>query len=135
MLLMSLDQRGAVPVDTHMFTIAKQYLPHLASQKTVTTRVYTEIGDHFRGLYGEFAGWAHSVLFSADLKHLRTVETKVEVNSKTVKKKKDKQDVTPKPSKLKDIKNVKLNEKLKIKREKDKKFSPVRTTRKRAKLK
>merc|ERR1711936_1079733 len=103
--------------------------------KTVTDRVYTEIGDHFRDLYGEFAGWAHSVLFSADLKHLRTVETKVEVNSKIVKKKKEKQEVILKPSKLKDIKNVKLNEKLKIKSEKEKIFSPVRTTRKRKKQK
>ena len=60
-----------VPVDTHMFNIAKQYLPHLNKTKTVTDRVYLEIGDHFRSLYGDYAGWAHSVLFSADLKHLQ----------------------------------------------------------------
>jgi len=70
-LLMSMDQAGAVPVDTHMFNIAKQYLPHLAQVKTVTDRVYLEIGNHFRSLYGDYAGWAHSVLFSADLKHLK----------------------------------------------------------------
>jgi len=70
-LLMSLDQAGAVPVDTHMFNIAKQYLPHLEQHKTVTDKVYLEIGNHFRSLYGEYAGWAHSVLFSADLKHLK----------------------------------------------------------------
>lgn len=70
-LLMSLDQPGAVPVDTHMFNIAKQYLPHLNKTKTVTDKVYAEIGDHFRSLYGGHAGWAHSVLFSADLKHIQ----------------------------------------------------------------
>ncbi len=70
-LLMSLDQPGAVPVDTHMFNIAKQYLPHLNKTKTVTDKVYAEIGDHFRALYGGHAGWAHSVLFSADLKHIQ----------------------------------------------------------------
>jgi len=70
-LLMSLDQPGAVPVDTHMFNIAKQYLPHLNKTKTVTDKVYAEIGDHFRTLYGGHAGWAHSVLFSADLKHIQ----------------------------------------------------------------
>ena len=70
-LLMSLDQPGAVPVDTHMFNIAKQYLPHLNKTKSVTDKVYAEIGDHFRKLYGGYAGWAHSVLFSADLKHIQ----------------------------------------------------------------
>ena len=70
-LLMSLDQPSSVPVDTHMFNIAKQYLPHLSKNKTVTDKVYMEIGDHFRGLYGTYAGWAHSVLFSADLKHIQ----------------------------------------------------------------
>jgi len=74
-LLMSMDQAGAVPVDIHMFNIAKQYLPHLEQHKTVTDKVYKEIGNHFRSLYGEYAGWAHSVLFSADLKHLRELKT------------------------------------------------------------
>lgn len=74
-LLMSMDQAGAVPVDTHMFNIAKQYLPHLEQNKTVTDKVYLEIGNHFRSLYGEYAGWAHSVLFSADLKHLKENKT------------------------------------------------------------
>ena len=32
-LLMSLDQPGSVPVDTHMLNIARRYLPHLAAQK------------------------------------------------------------------------------------------------------
>ena len=80
-LLMSLDQPGAVPVDTHMFNIAKQYLPHLGKTKTVTDRVYLEIGNHFRSLYGEYAGWAHSVLFSADLKHIqKSVENQNKAN-------------------------------------------------------
>ena len=53
-------------------TAANKYLPHLKSYKSVTDKIYKEIGSHFRGLYGEYAGWAHSVLFSADLKHLQT---------------------------------------------------------------
>merc|ERR1711915_107993 len=73
-LLMSLDQPSSVPVDTHVFQIAKQYLPHLNNCKTVTAKIYTEIGDHFRGLYGEYAGWAHSVLFSADLRHSQNLK-------------------------------------------------------------
>jgi len=82
-LLMSMDQAGAVPVDTHMFNIAKQYLPHLAQIKTVTNRVYLEIGNHFRSLYGDYAGWAHSVLFSADLKHLKDNKTAKVVEKET----------------------------------------------------
>ena len=55
-----------------MFQIAaEKYLPHLKKYKSVTDKVYAEIGDHFRGLYGGHAGWAHSVLFSADLRQFR----------------------------------------------------------------
>jgi len=83
---MSLDKTDAIPVDTHMFQIAaKSYLPHLKGYKSVTEKIYSEIGNHFRSLYGDYAGWAHSVLFSADLGHLKHIE-----NGKTNKiKKKD----------------------------------------------
>ena len=70
-LLMSLDQPGAVPIDTHMLTIAKKYLPDLRNQKTVSHKVYLEVSNFFRSLYGKYAGWAHSVLFSADLKRIQ----------------------------------------------------------------
>jgi len=110
-LLMSMDQAAAVPVDTHMFNIAKQYLPHLEQNKTVTDKVYLEIGNHFRSLYGEYAGWAHSVLFSADLKHLKENKTgentiKVEKKQKVVKVESEKQKSTVKEEKwiLTDIK-------------------------------
>ena len=80
-LLMSLDQPSAIPVDTHMFQIAAQkYLPHLRQRKSVTDKVYEEIGDHFRGLYGPYAGWAHSVLFSADLRHLQNIKSESKGN-------------------------------------------------------
>ena len=51
----------AIPVDTHVFQIAKTYMPHLTSTKSVTDRVYNEIVQHFQQLYGPYAGWAHSV--------------------------------------------------------------------------
>ena len=74
-LLMSLDQRNAIPVDTHMFQVAKKYLPHLNQYKSVTDKVYMEIADHFRNLYGDYSGWAHSVLFSADLRHFQSMNS------------------------------------------------------------
>ncbi|XP_042212826.1 N-glycosylase/DNA lyase-like isoform X1 [Homarus americanus] len=82
--LMSMGHLGAIPVDTHVFQIAaRDYLPHLRSCKTVTDKVYREIADHFRCVFGEYAGWAHSVLFSADLKKFETLKTE----EKQVKKK------------------------------------------------
>jgi N-glycosylase/DNA lyase len=68
--LMSMDCIGAIPVDTHVWQIAvRDY--HLLSkqkQKSLTEKTYKAIGDHFRELFGPYAGWAHSVLFAADLK-------------------------------------------------------------------
>ncbi|KAK2718045.1 N-glycosylase/DNA lyase-like [Artemia franciscana] len=69
--LMSLDKTCAIPVDTHVFQIAKTYLPALAEKKSVTHRIYSEISIFFQELYGPYAGWAHTVLFSADLRHLK----------------------------------------------------------------
>ncbi|XP_072015380.1 N-glycosylase/DNA lyase-like [Amphiura filiformis] len=74
--LMSLDKTGAIPVDTHVWQIAaRDYMPKLAKTKSLTDKIYREIGDHFRGLFGEYAGWAHSVLFSADLKKFKKDNT------------------------------------------------------------
>lgn len=50
-------------------------------QKTLTKATYDAIGDHFRKIWGKEAGWAHSVLFTADLKAFSdrlTVKTEVE---------------------------------------------------------
>lgn len=58
---MSLNHLEAIPVDTHVFQISQRYLPHLRSKKTVTDKIYNEIGEYFRNLYGNYAGWAHTV--------------------------------------------------------------------------
>ena len=34
----------------------------------MTRATYDAVGDHFRELWGKEAGWAHSVLFTADLR-------------------------------------------------------------------
>ena len=52
----------------------RDYLPHLAKNKTLTDRTYQEIGKFWRELHGEYAGWAHSVLFSADLKRFKDLK-------------------------------------------------------------
>lgn len=43
--LMSLDKHEAVPVDTHLWQITtKHYMPHLVKTKTLTDKVYKQIG-------------------------------------------------------------------------------------------
>ncbi|KAK9869124.1 hypothetical protein WA026_002881 [Henosepilachna vigintioctopunctata] len=60
--LMSLGHLEALPVDTHVYQIAsKFYMPQLSTRKTVTDKIYNDIGNHFRELYGPLAGWAHTV--------------------------------------------------------------------------
>lgn len=62
---MSLGHLQSIPVDTHVYQIAKRfYMPNLANNKTVTEKIYNEIGNHFRQLYGPLAGWAHTVSIS-----------------------------------------------------------------------
>ncbi|CAH0550640.1 unnamed protein product [Brassicogethes aeneus] len=87
--LMSLGHLQAIPVDTHIYQIAKRlYMPKLHQQKTVTDKIYNEIGDHFRELYGPLAGWAHTVLFCADLKKFQGNNEKEDTNTKPKKKNK-----------------------------------------------
>ena len=100
-LLMSCDQPSAVPVDTHMFSIAKQYKPELARTKTVTEKVYQEVSQLFRDMYGDYAGWAHSVLFSADLKYFQKMDLEQVKLSNEVKTEEDPESEPKQPSKKK----------------------------------
>ncbi|XP_025017346.1 N-glycosylase/DNA lyase isoform X2 [Tetranychus urticae] len=65
--LMSLDKHDAIP-DTHVWKIAiNDYMPHMKKNKTMTDKAYKEVGNFFRSHFGPYSGWAHSVLFTADL--------------------------------------------------------------------
>ncbi|KAI8635145.1 DNA glycosylase [Xylariaceae sp. FL1651] len=67
--LMGLGWGEAVPVDTHVLQIAQRdYNFGTTKTKTFSKVVYDSIGDHFRKLWGPQAGWAQSVLFTANLK-------------------------------------------------------------------
>lgn len=86
--LMGLGWGEAVPVDTHVWQIAQRdYKFGKTKTKTFNKAMYDAVGDHFRELWGKYAGWAHSVLFTADLKTFseRTVK-KEEDKTVTVKK-------------------------------------------------
>lgn len=52
MCLMSLDKTGAIPVDTHVWQFAvRHYLPKLQTAKSVTDKLYREIGETESGVF------------------------------------------------------------------------------------
>lgn len=66
--LMSLGHLEAIPVDTHIFQVARaNYMPHLEKQKTVTPKVHEEVSRHLRELWGPLAGWAQAIVFCAKI--------------------------------------------------------------------
>ncbi|KAL2353153.1 DNA glycosylase [Cryomyces antarcticus] len=67
--LMGLGWGEAVPVDTHVWQIAQRdYKFGKGKHSSLTKATYDAVGDKFRSLWGKEAGWAHSVLFTADLR-------------------------------------------------------------------
>jgi len=92
--LMGLGWGEAVPVDTHVWQIAvKDYRFGKGKHSSLTKATYDAIGNRFRSLWGKEAGWAHSVLFTADLRAfaerlVAKTETKTE-NEVVVKKEED----------------------------------------------
>ncbi|XP_068453590.1 N-glycosylase/DNA lyase [Clinocottus analis] len=74
--LMSLDKMEAVPVDTHVWQIAKRDYGYAAGsqQKSITDKLHRDLGDYFRRLWGPYAGWAQSVLFCSDLKKFQKLK-------------------------------------------------------------
>lgn len=68
--LMGLGWGEAVPVDTHVWQIAQRdyNFGKGSKTKTFTKTMYDAVGDHFRKIWGPQAGWAQSVLFTANLK-------------------------------------------------------------------
>ncbi|KAF8798192.1 N-glycosylase/DNA lyase [Phlegmacium glaucopus] len=70
-LLMSLDKKEVVPVDTHVHQIALKHYGFKSTSRgkaTMTPKLYEELSSKFFSIWGDYAGWAHSVLFTADLK-------------------------------------------------------------------
>lgn len=92
--LFSLDQHHAIPVDTHVWQMTVRYfLPELAG-KSLTLRLHQEVQDVFVNRFGKYAGWAHQVLFIAELssqqallpEHLRLPKQNVDRVKRKVKK-------------------------------------------------
>jgi 3-methyladenine DNA glycosylase/8-oxoguanine DNA glycosylase len=61
--LFSLDKDDAIPVDTHIWRIARaRYAPELAG-RSLTPAAYARVGEAFRERFGPRAGWAQQTLF------------------------------------------------------------------------
>jgi len=74
--LFSLKQAGAIPVDVHVWNIAcRDYDDDgkLKLAKSLTPTIYREVGELFRSRFVNKAGWAHSLLFVAELPSFRPV--------------------------------------------------------------
>jgi N-glycosylase/DNA lyase len=56
--LFSLDKAECVPVDTHVFQIAKRF-KFTKQKSSLNSTVYQEINSAFVKRYGDKAGWAH----------------------------------------------------------------------------
>jgi N-glycosylase/DNA lyase len=70
--LFSLDQVDAIPIDTHVWRIAcRDYDTTLSQCKSLTPAVYARVGELFRQRFGSHAGWAHQLLFAAELQEFR----------------------------------------------------------------
>jgi len=91
--LFSLDVTDAIPVDVHVREIAlRDYVDVdddesmlilgssslndagiVVEMKSLTPTIYKRVGDLFRTKFGKYAGWAHSLLFVAELPSFRPV--------------------------------------------------------------
>lgn len=73
--LFSLDQNDAIPVDVHVQHIAsRDYDPTVFDgAKSITPTIYKRVGDLFRERFRSHSGWAHSLLFVAELPSFREV--------------------------------------------------------------
>lgn len=89
--LMGLGWGEAVPVDTHVWQIAQRdYKFGKGKHASLTKATYDAIGNKFRSLWGVEAGWAHSVLFTADLKAFsERLVAKTEIKEEAVEVKKE----------------------------------------------
>lgn len=72
--LFAFDRLEVVPVDVHVFRIAKRdYNAHGALDElaTVNKRTYAKVYHEFYSRFGSYCGWAHSVLFTCELAQFR----------------------------------------------------------------
>lgn len=71
--LMSLDCHDIVPIDTHVFQIAKKNYK-FNKYNSITNKNYIILKNFFKDLWGDYAGWAHTILFTAELNDFKDMD-------------------------------------------------------------
>ncbi len=88
-------KRSAADIRTVWQIAQRDYKFGRGKHKSLTKATYDAVGDHFRALWGKEAGWAHSVLFTADLRAFsEQLRGKIEVDEVVVKSEGDQEAVS-----------------------------------------
>ena len=66
--LFSLDKHQAIPVDTHVWQFACRYYTPELTGKSVTPKIMAVVENAIIGVFGDYAGWAHNILFIAEVR-------------------------------------------------------------------
>ena len=74
-LLFGFNHARAIPVDTHVWQISKRDYKMKIGEK-LNPQVYSKIGLGFYEIFGSHCGWAHTLLFVADLNGSNSVPIK-----------------------------------------------------------
>lgn len=75
---MSLGHAEAIPVDTHIYQVAREtYLPDIKSVKSVTPAIYNIVNRHLRTIWGTNAGWAQAIVFCTRIKNSSDKQKKI----------------------------------------------------------
>jgi N-glycosylase/DNA lyase len=67
-------QKEVVPVDTHVYQIATKHYgmksPTSGKKVNMTQKLYEEVNSKFLSIWGDYAGWAHTVRRSCSQCHV-----------------------------------------------------------------
>lgn len=75
-MLYSLGYYNIVPIDTHMYQIAKRDYGYKNDNKSLTSSNYGEVQELYEKLFGKYAGWAQILLFQNEITSTTTTTTK-----------------------------------------------------------
>lgn len=98
--LYGLEKLDVTPVDVHVFTLAKRTGMFGKKCTTLTQSNIDKIGKAFRETFGEYAGWAQAVMFTAEIEKQTAKE---EIKREEEEEEEEKKVSLPKRKKLKRI--------------------------------
>jgi len=97
--LFSMNCHNSIPVDTHVHQIANRVYGKSSKEKvSMNDKIYSNVVSIFNKNFGDHCGWAHSVLFAAELPAYKKIIDE------------QKGDVTPKKRKHSDVSQIEENE-------------------------